>query len=91
MTTTIPENAFLFKEGLYIVETNITVAGRPLVKWELYAANGYHFYDLEIPENYDEDGKLRPENERVYYDYSIMPKNEEYVRENIISVPIEED
>lgn len=90
MTRTIPEGAFLFKEGLYILESNITVANRPLVKWELYSAHGYHFYDLEIPENYDEDGNLRPENERVYYKYSIMPKNEEYVRKNIISVPIKE-
>lgn len=85
-----PKNAFLFKEGLYIIETNITVAGKPIVKWELYSAEGWCFYDLQIPENYDEEGNLRPENERVYYQYSIMSKDETYVTSNIISVPIEE-
>jgi hypothetical protein len=90
MQRTIPEGAFLYKEGLYIVETNIVVFNRPIVKWELYSAEGWCFYDLEQPENYDEEGNLLPAEQRVYAQYMIMQKNEDYVTNNIISVPVEE-
>lgn len=84
MVRTIPINSTVFKDGLRVVESYVTVGTRFVFKWELYAENGKCFYDLEIPENYDEEGNLRPENERVYYRYMIMPKNEEYVSKNII-------
>ena len=84
MVRTIPINATVFKDGLRIVESYVTVGTRFVFKWELYAEYGKCFYDLEIPENYDEEGKLRPENERGYYRYMVMPKNEEYVSNNII-------
>lgn len=93
MARIIPEGAFLYKEGLYIVESEITVAGRPITKWELYSADGYCFYDLTQPENYVhgdvEGGALVPENQRVYAQYMIMAKDEEYVTNNIISVPVQ--
>lgn len=90
MARIIPEGAFLFKEGLYIVETNLTLAGMAITKWELYAADGWCFYDLTIPENYDEEGNLVPEAQRVYYQYSIMRKDEQYVTDNIICVPVQD-
>lgn len=90
MTRAIPEGAFLYKEGLYIYEYERTVGSVTRTIWQLYSADGWCFYDLTIPENYDEEGNLRPANERVYYQYSIMPKDEEYVTNNIISVPVEE-
>ena len=84
----IPENAFLYKEGLYIAES-ITVRGTS--KWELYSAEGWCFYDLTQPENYDEEGNLLPPENRIYSQYMIMRKDEQYVNDNIISVPIKED
>lgn len=93
MERVIPEDAFLYKEGLYIVESEITVAGMPITKWELYSADGYCFYDLTQPENYvdgDVNGELVPENQRVYAQYMIMRKDEEYVTNNIISVPVQD-
>ena len=90
MAREIPRNAFLYKEGLYIVESNIVVVGRPIVKWVLYSAEGWCFYDVTISENYDEEGNLRPENERVYYQYMIMTKDEDYVNTNLICVPVKE-
>lgn len=90
MQRTIPEGAFLYKVGLYIVETNIVVVGRPIVKWELYSAEGWCFYDLAQPENYDEEGNLVPAEQRVYAQYMIMTKNEERVTNEIICVPVEE-
>lgn len=90
MERVIPKSVFQFKEGLLIAETNLTVANRPFTKWELYAEDGWCFYDLTIPENYDEEGNLRAETERVYYRYSIMRKGEQYVTDNIIAVPIQD-
>ena len=89
MKRVIPTTAFLYKEGLYIDEYPITVGRMTRTVWELYSADGWCFYDLQIPENYDEEGNLKPANERVYYRYSVMPKDEQYVTDNIISVPIE--
>ena len=90
MARVIPEGATLIKEGLYVYEYESTLGSSTITIWELYSADGYCFYDLEIPENYDEEGNLKPANERVYYQYSIMRKDEDYVANNIISVPIEE-
>ena len=87
----IPEGAFLYKEGLYIKE-GVTATGT--IKWELYSADGWCFYDLQQPENYVdgdvEGGVLVPENQRVYAQYRIMRKNEEYVTNNIICVPVQD-
>lgn len=86
----IPETAFLYKEGLYINEYERTMGSLAWTIWELFADEGYCFYDLQIPENYDDESKLKPVNERVYYTYKIMPKDEQYVTDNIIPVLYEE-
>ena len=87
---TIPEGAFLFKEGLYILETTVTFGSMTRIKWELYSADGWCFYDLQQAENYDEEGNLLPPAERVYAQYMIMTKNEDRVTNDIISVPVED-
>lgn len=90
MQREIPENAFLYKEGLYIVESEVTVGTIHYTKWELYSAPGWCFYDLQIPENFDEEGNLRPPMERMYAQYRIMRKDEAYVDDYIVCVPVEE-
>lgn len=90
VTREIPETAFLYKEGLYIVETQLILSDIPIIKWELYSADGWCFYDLQQPENYDEDGNLLSSEQRLYAQYMIMCKDEEYVTSNIISVPVQE-
>jgi hypothetical protein len=87
---TIPEEAFLFKEGLYIHEYETRVASTTFLSWDLYSAPGYCFYDLQQPENYDKHGKLLPEEKRVYAQFMLMRKDEEYVTNNIISVPVQD-
>lgn len=87
MTRAIPKGAFLYKEGLYILETNLLLAGRPVIKWELYSAEGWHFYDLQVLENYDEEGNLVPAEQRLYHTYMIMQRDADYVSKNIISIP----
>lgn len=90
MARTIPKGATQIQVGLYLYESTFTMNGVLYTSWELFSAEGYCFYDLQIPENYDEEGNLLPPAQRVYYQYTIMPKDEEYVANNIISVPIEE-
>ena len=90
MARIIHEGAFLYTEGLYILETELVLAGTPITKWELFSAEGYCFYDLTLAENYDEEGNLLPPEQRTYVQYMIMRKDEAYVEQNIISVPIEE-
>lgn len=88
MTRNIPNTAILYKEGLYVVETPVILNGVSIVKWELHSADGYHFYDLKQAENYDENGDLLPIENLHYTRYMIMRKDEQYVTDNIISVPI---
>lgn len=90
MARPIPAGAVQIQEGLYLYEFESTLGTITRTIWELYSADGYCFYDLQIPENYDEEGNLLPPSQRVYAQYKIMPKNEEYVANNIISVPVEE-
>lgn len=93
MTRTIPEGAFLYKEGLYIVETPLALNGIAITRWELYSAEGWCFYDSEQAENYVDGivgGELLPENQRIYAQYMVMRKDEAYVTNNIISVPVQE-
>lgn len=93
MARVIPEGAFLYKEGLYIVETTITMGSLTRIKWELYSADGWCFYDLMQAENYVDGivgGELLPENQRVYAQYMIMTKNEERVTNELICVPVKE-
>ena len=88
---TMPYGAFLYKEGLYIYEKQMNVGSMSWTIWELYSAYGWHFYDLTQPENYIDGvvgGELVPENDRVYSQYMIMRKDEQYVTDNIIPMPI---
>lgn len=90
MARTIPETAFLYKDNLYIVETVVTVGLITLIKWELYTTADHCFYDDTAAENYDEHGGLRPENERLYYQYMIMEKDEDFVANHVTVVPVQE-
>ena len=93
MIKTIPKGAFQYKEGLYVLETPVKSGPLSWTVWELYSAEGYCFYDLTQPENYvdgDVEGELLPLEKRVFAQYMTMCKDEEYVTNNIISVPIED-
>lgn len=87
----IPEDAFNYKEGLYIAQKEMSAGALNWTVWELFSDTGWCFYDLTQPENYDDSGNLLPENQRQYARYCIMRKNEEYVTKNIICVPIKSD
>jgi hypothetical protein len=91
MERTIPESAFLIKEGLYCNAYEVTMGSLTWTVWELISADGWCFYDLQDAENYDEDGNLRPANQLMYAQWMKMRANAEYVEANIISVPVQDD
>ena len=87
----IPEGAFLYKEGLYIFEKQMNVGSLSWTVWELYSADGWCFYDLEQPENYDEYGNLLPLEQRVFAQYaSTAYRTIDDLNENFISVPVQD-
>ena len=90
MARVIPEGAFLYKDGLYIYEKNMNVGSLSWTVWELYSTDGWCFYDLQQPENYDEEGNLLPATRLYYSQFMTMRKNEDYVTNNIIPVPIQD-
>ena len=90
MIIEIPATATEIQPGLWADRKTVTLGSMTRVKYDLYSAEGYCFYDLTTPENYDEEGNLKPENERVYYRvmytaYSTI----EAINEVMVSVPIQ--
>ena len=85
----IPETAVEVQTGLWANSRTITLGNMTRTKHDLYSAEGYCFY---IPaNNLDQDGNLRPENERTYYQYlSSLYQTIEEVNANVVSVPVQD-
>lgn len=73
MARVIPEGAFEIKKGLYWHTVDKVIGGNTYTFGYLYSAEGYCFYDLTQPENYDEEGKLVAPENRVYSQYASVP------------------
>lgn len=87
----IPEGSVETQPGLWAYLREYTFAGQVRVRYVLYASEGYVFYNVEQPENYDEEGNLLPLEDRVYATYaSTVCTTLEQVNTNFISVPYEE-
>lgn len=96
MAMKIPSGSIEIQKGLFLYEYYKTLDNRTYTLRDLYSADGYCFYDLEQPENYDEDGNLKPENERVYTQFTMLAISQsvltyEQINERYISVPINEN
>lgn len=87
----IPEGSIEIQEGLYLYEYTKTIGSTEYTFKELYSAEGYCFYQLSQPENYDEDGNLKPASERVYaqYMHCSISATLESINTDVVSVPIE--
>lgn len=87
----IPEGSIEIQEGLYLYEYTKTIGSTEYTFKELYSTEGYCFYQLSQPENYDEDGNLKPANERVYaqYMHCAISATLESINADVVSVPIE--
>lgn len=87
----IPKNAEKIQPGLYAAINSFKVRDTTHVFYDLYSEEGYCFYEVSQPENYDENGNLLPENQRVYAQYArtayTMLRN---LKENFVSIPVQE-
>lgn len=90
MIIEIPATAIEVQPGLWADLVTSTFGSSTISKYNLYSAEGYCFYSLSIPENYDEEGNLKPENERVYYRIMYTSfRTVEQINADIVSVPIQ--
>lgn len=87
----IPEGSVEIQVGLYLYEYTKTISGTEYTFKQLYSSEGYCFYEINQPENYDEDGNLKPPSERIYAQYMScgISATLEWINANIVSVPIE--
>ena len=91
MARVIPEGSVEIQTGLYLHKYTQTISGTEYTFRELYSAEGYCFYWLSNPENYDEDGNLKPANERIdaQYMHCAISATLESINADVVSVPIE--
>lgn len=91
MEIIIPEGSIEIQTGLFAYLNSFTVNGVQYSFYDLYSAEGYCFWDVSQPENYYEDGTLKPPIERVYarVTYTCYTTIEE-LNETFVSVQIEE-
>ena len=86
----IPEGSIEIQTGLWAAENHYTVGGNPRMRYDLYSAEGYCFWNVNQPENYDEDGNLLPLEQRVYAQYSRTAYTTiDQLNENYVSVPVQ--
>ena len=88
----IPEGSVEIQTGLYAHLYTYTVGGATRTRYNLYSAEGYCFYQLSQPENFDEEGNLKPANERVYATFAMCPPilSIEDINADFVSVVAEE-
>lgn len=88
---TIPEGSVEVQVGLWAYLSSFTAGGVTYAYYDLYSAEGYCFYDLTDFQNYDEDGNLKPENERLYAQYcTTLYTTIDEINANIVSVPVQD-
>ena len=87
----IPNGSVEIQTGLWLQTYSKTIGGREYTFRNVYSADGYCFWKVAQPENYDEDGKLLQEDERFYFTYSsCVYTTLEEINANFISVPVQE-
>lgn len=88
----IPEGSVEIQTGLWLYTYSKTISGNTYTFGEIYAAEGYCFYNLTVLENFDDDGNLVPAEDRLYAIYSTAGRNPtpESVNSFIVSVPYQE-
>lgn len=79
------------QNGLFAVLDTFTVLGKTYSHYDLYSADGYCFWEVNQPENYNENHELKPLNERVYATFvrtaykTIKELNDNYKSELALS------
>lgn len=88
----IPESSIELQAGLWAELHFFTVGNRTYSRYNIYSAEGYCFYQLSQPENYDEEGNLKPPMGRVYATFAMCSILDtiESINADCVSVPVEE-
>lgn len=87
----IPTGAVEVQEGLYLLETPTMIGNTPFTFRELFSFEGYCFWEVNQPENYNEEGELLPLENRIFATYSTCAYTTvEDINANFISVPYQE-
>lgn len=87
----IPETAIEVQEGLWADLYTSTVLGITRSVYKLYSAEGYCFYLLSNPENYDGRGNLKPAADLTYAQYLVSSYTTvDEINADVVSVPVEE-
>ena len=90
MIRPIPMDSVEIQNGLWAHLHTFTVGGITRSYYELYSAEGYCFYYIDQPENYDEEGNLKQPTERVYAQYCTCMYPFEEINQHYVSVPVED-
>lgn len=88
----IPEGSIEIQTGLWAAENwHPSFSGDMVMHYTLYSSEGYCFWEVNQPENYDEEGNLKPLEQRVFAQYAITAYSTiSELNENFISVSYEE-
>lgn len=79
----------VLKKGLLANERVVHFGNVQHVFLDVYAADGYRFYNRLQPENYDDDGVLLPENLLTYLS-AYTSRKDKLDLNNLVAVPIPE-
>ena len=87
----IPERSAEIQTGLWAAENHYTFNGQPRMRYDLYSSDGYCFWEVNQPENYDEEGNLLPLEQRVFAQYARTTYTTfDELNENYVSVPVQD-
>lgn len=88
----IPEGSTEIQTGLWAELYTYVAGGVTKTRYNLYSAEGYCFYQLSDYQNYDEEGNLKPANERMYATFAMFPPimTLEMINADVVSVVAEE-
>lgn len=87
----IPEGSTEIQTGLLAYENHYTFNGQARMNYHLYSADGYCFWGINQPENYDEEGNLLPLEQRVFAQFMITAyRTIEELNANFFSVPVQD-
>jgi hypothetical protein len=87
----IPAESVEIQTGLWLYTYSRVIGGVERTFRQLFSSEGYCFWKVNQPENYDEDGNLVPEEERVYFTWSsCVYTTVEEINANYISVPVQD-
>ena len=88
----IPIGGAEIQPGLWAAVNVFTMNGVEYSFYDIYSSEGYHFWEVQQPENYNEDGELLPLNQRAFSEYARTAyRTIDELNANFKSVKFEDD